>query len=213
MSRSCIIGIVLAAGKSSRMKKNKLSLPLEDTTIGSRAVQSALESRLDHVLLVTKEKDALAWLSTSLFDKSTHRRWSQVQCADADRGQAYSLRCGVQAAINRQATAIVVILADQPLIKAEMINDLIDRFQIASIQGEAIEFTASTYKGRIQPPILFSSNLFSMLMQLKGDKGARTVLRRKSPSDGITVEYDDRSCFYDIDTEDDYKWLKEMNKL
>ncbi|MFC7322589.1 nucleotidyltransferase family protein [Halobacillus campisalis] len=200
-----ICGVVLAAGKSSRMGRNKLTLPFERTTIGGHTLQTALDSRLDHVFLVTKEDDELEWLTDKILRSS---KWSQVKCREAHLGQAYSLRCGVESARKMNALGMLVMLGDQPLIKVEMINSLLERFRIASHPP----YAASTYEGRIQPPILFSSDLYPMLQKLEGDEGARSVLRNQSITNGITVDFKEGSCFYDIDTEEDYEWLTNMSR-
>src|SRR5437764_15035617 len=47
-----VAGIVLAAGQSTRMGRNKLLLPLGGTTVLRRAVGTALEAGLDPVFVV-----------------------------------------------------------------------------------------------------------------------------------------------------------------
>ena len=60
MSNLQIIGILLTAGSSRRMGINKLSLPLGSSNIGSLCLTAAVQSMLDHVLVVKKEGDSFS---------------------------------------------------------------------------------------------------------------------------------------------------------
>ncbi|MCP3028434.1 NTP transferase domain-containing protein [Halobacillus sp. A5] len=200
---SNIVGVMLAAGESSRMGRNKLALPFNSTTIGCSSLRTALDSELDHVIVVTRKEDDLVWIDRSLLLLSP--AWSRIKCDHAQKGQASSLKCGIKAAEDRNADAVVVLLADQPLLHSKMINKLISRFT----KTPKSNYVASRYDDRMQPPILFSSAFFSTLLQTTGDQGARTILRKSSPDLGAVVDFEEGRSFQDIDTEDDYKWLKE----
>ncbi|MRH44346.1 NTP transferase domain-containing protein [Aquibacillus halophilus] len=206
MTQTSILGIFLAAGKSSRMGKNKLKMQIEQETIGSLSLKAAIKSKLDSVLVITKEGDSLDWIDRELFQEPNRSKWTQVISKEAIKGQSYSIKTGIQTAKGLGAAGIVIILADQPFVRVEMINALIDQYRY-----QRVDFVASQFNNRIQPPILFSEELFRSLMQLKGDKGARAIIRKDFYDKGIVINYTDGKCFYDIDTEEDYRRLKEVN--
>lgn len=199
-----IIGIYLAAGKSSRMGHNKLYLPFGEMKLGNHALSAALDSALDHTVIVTTEEDPLSWLDPVLLTEEKKRKWTRASCRHAVDGQAYSIKCGLEKAIMLGADAVVIMLADQPLLHVGMINDLIFHFR----KNDSLEYVASGFADRLQPPVLFSESLFPVLRQLDGDTGARAVLRKQPSASGKTIMYTDGKGFYDIDTEEDYKWVK-----
>lgn len=183
---------------------DKLSLPFGEMCLGNVALQAALQSKLDGVLFVTRSSDPPTWLSPSLLARPFWGKWVHIPCRNAGRGQAYSLRCGIYAAQALQAEAIIVLLADQPLITPEMIDRLIVCYQNSVQEYERIDYVASSFKGMARPPLLFSHRVFPLLLRLRGDEGARRLLRKDSSLKGRTIEYNDASLFCDIDTVEEY---------
>ncbi|WP_157049798.1 hypothetical protein [Thalassobacillus sp. C254] len=76
--------------------------------------------------------------------------------------------------------------------------------------GSANQYAAASFKDRIQPPIFLSRDLFPKLMKLQGDQGARAVLRHDPLIKGVVIENDKWENFYDIDTKEEYQWIKEV---
>lgn len=204
MNNGGIFGIYLAAGKSSRMGFNKLLLPLGNMSLGSLALHTALMSQLDRILVITKEEDPLDWIDPSLLVHSLREKWYSIPCAIASQGQAYSLRCGLQEAQKGKAEAVMILLADQPFISCEMINELIFHYKNSLQENKQYDYVAASYQEIPRPPILFSNRLFPLLLNMQGDKGARQLLRKGAAFEGITIEYEDARKFHDVDTEEEY---------
>lgn len=193
-----IIAIYLAAGKSSRMGENKLSLPLSTCTIGSTALRTAISSSLEHVLVVSKNEDSLEWIDPSLFCSPYSSQWSRVVCDDAEKGQAHSLQRGLYAAMSMNPKGIMVLLADQPFLSRSTIEQLITVYNHAR-QGD---FVAATFKEIPRPPVIFSPRVIPKLMKLQGDVGARKIFQEL---EGMFVEFSEARDFYDIDTKEDFE--------
>ncbi|WP_078409826.1 NTP transferase domain-containing protein [Priestia abyssalis] len=204
MNRKRIIAVYLAAGKSSRMGTNKLSLSLGETTVGSSGLQAALQSMLHHVIVVAKAEDTLDWMDPIFFSGEIRKRWTCIPCPEAQKGQAYSLRCGLQEGKRMKADGIMILLADQPFISAQMINDLIDGYET----HKNIPFITANFRSILRPPVLFSPEVFPSLMRLEGDEGARKLLRQGAVMKGMAIEYMNERAFYDIDTKEDYERVK-----
>lgn len=193
----------------------KLTLPAGDVPLGSLALRTALSSRLDDVIVVTREDDGLRWIAPSLLSPPWHEKWRAVRCACASRGQAHSLRCGLRAARESGAEAVVMLLADQPFVSRELIDELIFRYAQSVQNGTPADYVAASHKGLPRPPALFSSRLFPELGRLRGDEGARRLLRGRPLGEdagnrlGIAIECGDPRVFDDIDTEEDYRFLLE----
>ena len=117
-----IIGIYLAAGKSRRMGRNKLSLAVGKMALGSLALDTAVQSSLDEICVVVNGIDDLSWMPERL---KGHEKCKVVKCTDADEGLSASLRCGIEYAKGVGASAIVILLADQPFITIRMIDEML----------------------------------------------------------------------------------------
>lgn len=192
-----IIGVLLAAGSSRRMGENKLILPLENTNIGSLAFKQAVLSKLDHTLVVTKKKHDAKWIQSAGLKKE---KWSVVECKEASQGQSFSLIAGVKEAEKRSADAVLILLGDQPFVSACMINQL-----IKSYNSSPAIFVAARFKGIPRPPVLFSSEFFSVLYELRGDRGAGSLLKQPPfLKKGIVIDFEIARPFLDIDTKEDY---------
>jgi molybdenum cofactor cytidylyltransferase len=186
-----IIGIYLAAGKSTRMGKNKLDLPFHNHYLGSATFRSALDSKLTITFAITRKEDALRFLAP--FSKRSG--WSYFRCGDEKLSA--SLKLGVKKAEEWGADAVVVLLADQPFVTTECINRLVAEYQT---QPTTL-FVSASQQGVCKPPILFSKACFPTLMALHGDEGARAFIRNNV---GKSVEFDE-SIFQDVDTWEDYE--------
>ncbi|MCM3600491.1 nucleotidyltransferase family protein [Robertmurraya korlensis] len=193
-----IIAIYLAAGKSSRMGENKLSLPLSTCTIGNSALRTALSSSLEHVLVVSKKEDSLEWVDPSLFCSPFSSQWSHVVCEDAEKGQAHSLKRGFLSAMSVNPKGIMVLLADQPYLSKATIEKVIMTY----ISADQQEFVAACFEGIPRPPVIFAPGVIPKLMKLQGDVGARKIFKEL---EGMVVEFSNARDFYDIDTKEDYE--------
>ena len=93
------------------------------------------------------------------------------------------------------ADALVIALADQPLVTASHLTALASTWSGDSNQIVATEFSAT-----LGPPALFGSGFFAELAELKGDQGARRIVRRNSQA-VVAVNFEPASI--DIDTPSD----------
>lgn len=203
-----IIGIYLAAGKSIRMGVDKRFLPFNQVPLGSVVLKEALRSKLDHIVVVTRKEDSLDWLPSSFFLFPYSSKWSREDCHLASEGQGHSIQCGLKKAMEYKPDAVMILLADQPFVTVGVINTLIDYYQ----KERNYSFIAAGNDQRPMPPILFSSSSFPYLRQLKGDHGARYVIRGKLFENGKIIDFKQPLLFYDVDTLDDYSLLQGKSK-
>lgn len=178
--------VVLAAGSSSRLGRPKQLLRYQGVTLVGRAVQSAVASGADEVVVVL---GAHADLVRSALEPSTtwvlNENWAE--------GMGSSIRCGI-AALSDPAEAVVIMLCDQPLITGAHLRALADLV----LNGSPI--AASSYAGVLGVPAAFSHDLFPRLMELEGDQGARDLIR--NAPDVAHVEFE--GAEWDVDEEADY---------
>ena len=121
-------------------------------------------------------------------------------------GIGSSIAFGVNQIIKKQPKidAILILLADQPLISAKYLNSLIDKYQINKKQ-----IIASFYKnGKQGVPVLFDKTYIEELLKLNDDRGAK-VLLQKYNEHVLTINAE--SYVSDIDTQEEYRKLYEAN--
>src|SRR5260221_14214800 len=121
-----VAGVVLAAGSSRRMGRNKLLLDLGGESVVRRAVRAAGDGGLDPVVVVLGHEAELvrAELSGLPFRPALN--------PDHARGVGTSLQVGV-AAVPESAAAIVVILPDMPFVTASMIGAGVPRYRATGL--------------------------------------------------------------------------------
>ena len=196
-----VVGIYLAAGKSQRMgTPDKLALPVGKMSLGSLALDTALNSTLSKVFIIIRDEDDASWIAPEML---TNPKAVIVKCSTAHLGQAESLRSGIEKAENEKADAAMVILADQPFITVMMLDEIIDCMKT----NPTCNYVATTKDDLLMPPVLFSATLFPSLLELEGDTGARAVLRGIPRNMGRQIPCKDKRFLFDVDTADDYKEL------
>ncbi|MBT2285531.1 NTP transferase domain-containing protein [Paenibacillus polymyxa] len=194
-------GIVLAAGRSRRLGRDKLSVVMPDgRSLAAWSLEAALNSDLDQVVCVVKPEDSLAWLPVKWIDSATYAyhptaRLRIVACADYACGMANSLHSGVLSAMEYKPEGILMLLADQPLLQAQDINLV----TTALATHKLCDYVAATDGEGGKPPVAFRSHMFGPLLSLHGDEGARKIMYSANYS-GIHVSLSETS-FWDADTE------------
>ncbi len=168
MTGKLIIGVVLAAGRSTRMGDvNKLTKIWRGQALVSHVVKAARSSSLGNIVVVTghqKEKVA-QYLENGILTADN---------PEFSSGMASSLRVGTQMALEMKADAALILLGDMPLVSTAHIEALIAAFNEQS--GQSI--VQASCQGKPGNPVLFPSALFPELLSLAGDSGARDLIKR-----------------------------------
>lgn len=184
-----VTAIVLAAGAASRMGQPKALLPLRGESLIRHVVRAASGCRAERVLVV------LGGSATALRAELAEDVES-VENPDWQEGLASSVRCGVQHA--REAEAVILVLADQPLVRADVLDALLE-----AAERENCDVATCVYSGTSGPPALFGRAHFEALMKLRGDTGARSVLEAADRVAKVPFE----EGALDIDSPEDYERL------
>jgi molybdenum cofactor cytidylyltransferase len=189
-----VAGVVLAAGTSTRMGRNKLLFDIEGEPLVRRAVKHALEARLDPVIVVLgHEADRVQREVADLPCRTTVN-------ADYALGVNGSLKTGVRA-VPTDAQAVVVILADMPFVTADMIAALVARYRAGTAP-----LVISDYAGVNAPPMLYDRRLFSELQTMEGEGCGRQVVKRHR-SEAAVVSWPE-AALTDMDVPEDYERVK-----
>jgi len=186
----------LAAGESRRMPIPKQLLKIHDKTMIEIVVEKAVESRLDEAIVVLGHKFDIIRKYVEKYS-SLSKPIKIVYNPDFRKGLSTSLKAGLRA-ISRESRAAVFILADQPMVKVETINRLIE---VHSSMDCLI--VAPVYRGRRGNPVLVDRRLFKEIFELEGDIGARPLMKRYV-DEVVYMATNDPGVVMDIDTMEDY---------
>jgi len=185
-----VAGLVLAAGAGSRMKaaaEDKLLLDYDGVPLVRWAVSAAAEGGCQGIWAVYSRPEVAAVLEG--YATCLHN-------PDASRGQASSLRIGVEN-LPPVAAGVMILLGDQPLVGGRTVEMLLRAWR----REESRPAVAASYGGDWRPPVVIDRSLWPRLLELKGDAGARRVLGSDPrlldtvPASGLPD---------DIDTPEDY---------
>lgn len=194
-----VAAVILAAGESRRMGQPKQLIHVEGEPMIVRAVQVALESTVNDVLVVLGAHADEIRAALSPIESAAGGRLRWVVNPDYSNGQASSMRTAVNALAPTQGAAIFM-LVDQPFVGPPLINRLVEAWR----QGARI--AASAVDGRVRgAPAIFDRSLWPELLQLEGDVGARPLLQ-KYRAEVTTVSATDAEL-RDFDTPEDLKGL------
>lgn len=183
--------VVLAAGRGSRFagQNHKLVQSLGSISVLGQTIGHAIESRLPVVVVTTQPlaAEATRWVA---------RRDVVVlpevgSPGGGPLGMGFSIAAGVAA--RSDGGGWLVLPGDMPLVRP---SSLVRVAQ--GLAQHAVVF--AQHRGRRGHPVGFGAELFSELVQLTGDEGARRLMARY-PSHGI--ELDDPGVLVDVDTLDD----------
>lgn len=194
-----IAGLILAAGRSSRMGQSKALLTCPDGRTFVRALADALRAGgVEAPVIVGRADDAALHVEVQGFRSGV----ALVMNPDADRGgQLSSVLAGLREVDRPGVCAIMIIPVDAPLVTADTISTL-----IAVFTATGAPIVRARYEGRNGHPVIFSRALFEELRGADPGLGAKAVLRAHS-SALINVDVDDAGVVGDVDTPEDYRRL------
>lgn len=185
---------VLAAGQSQRFNGAKLLEVWKGQPLILHALVAAREACPDNVYLITgHDSSAIAEVAG---DYANHLIFN----SRFEEGIGTSISCAVQTC-GGLADAMIILLADQPLITATHVKQIIRVWN-----SDDARIVASEFSGVLGPPVLFGKGFFKQLDALEGDVGARSILRANAQS-VVPVSFEPASI--DIDTQADLEALKE----
>lgn len=162
--------VVLAAGKSSRMaqcRAQKLLATFNGKPLIRRSVTTALNCDCTGVFVVTGHRHGE--IAAAINDLPCQIIYNK----DYQSGIASSLRIGVSAALKTRPEGIMITLADMPHLSSGHFRTLVAAFR----ETGARSIVRAVGRGSPGNPVIFPPNLYDGLQQLKGDLGARSLVR------------------------------------
>lgn len=193
-----IVGMILAAGQSTRFGSDKRQAILPDGHSMLEAVLKRFHAAFDTVLLVARDQDDFA------------RHLADIHGAELivneqpELGIGHSLACGAQALMaHEDVSGVVIGLADMPAVATSTLVD------IKEVLAARMCPVAPVFQGQLGQPRGLPSDWFEALSQLTGDQGARQLLDWRQ---AVAVHVNDRGVLLDADTPQDLARLAEMGQ-
>jgi molybdenum cofactor cytidylyltransferase len=181
--------IILAAGRGSRFaaEGHKLEQPLQGLTLFARTLVSAIASHLPVLVVTTRALEAQARHFVAARDVVVLPEAGSA----IELGMGYSIAAGVGA--RPDAPGWLLLPADMPLVLPSTMSAV-----ARALEHHPIAY--AQHRGRRGHPVAFASELYSELVMLTGDQGARRLVARY-PAHAVDV--DDPGVLVDVDTEED----------
>lgn len=195
-----ISGILLAAGESKRMQGAfKPLLKWGKRTVIGECVHQMRNSQLADIYVVLGHREA---------EIRPRLAGTGVQYGineDYQKGMLTSVKTGL-AMLGPNSDAFLLALVDQPMVKAEIINALIDAYSSGD-KGIVIP----THQGKHGHPVIISTNYVEEIMQLDDDSedGLRAFINAHR-NDWMEVPVNAAAVLEDIDHPEDYERLSKQ---
>ena len=193
-----IAAIVPAAGMSTRMGRNKLLLAFEGKALIAQAVDTLLESEVDEIIVV------LGHEADKVKAELQGRQVTIVENPNYGQGMSTSIRVGL-GAVSSGARAIMIYLADQPLLEADDVNRLIRAFAEAREHNKSI--VVPFFRGKRGNPVILDASYKEAILEVVGEVGCKRVIKR-NPDKVLVVEMETDHVIRDVDKVEDYEGLK-----
>jgi molybdenum cofactor cytidylyltransferase len=184
-------GIILAAGESRRMQKNKLLLPFLNKTLIEHVVDHVIQSGIRHIMIVLGAyRDELLPIIG---------RMPVLHCYndEYENGMLTSVQCGFRN-IPTSMDTVLIFLGDQPEIPGEVAMALIKE-HLQSGKGIVIP----VYGNKRGHPVLIHKKYINEIMDLDQSDGLRGLMDKFS-RDVQLLEVDSPGILKDIDVPQDY---------
>ena len=198
-----IAAVILAAGMSRRMGRPKALLPIGDKTLIRRVAESiSAVSSISPLIVVTGH------LQAEVIQSLAGLPITFAHNPDYDAGgMLSSIQTGLRA-IPEDTDAVLIMLGDQPTIRPDTVQSLINCWQ--STQPPAV---VPVYHEKRGHPVVICGRSRSEILALKPDQTLKTFMTHHE-RDLVELSVDDPATTIDVDTPADYeKMLEQYNSL
>lgn len=189
--------LVLAAGKSSRMKTPKQLVKIGTNFLIETVLSKAKSINTNHVYCVLGANNVL--IRREISSSDVHF----VYNANFNEGLSASIVAGISGIElqHKNYEGVLILLGDQPAIEKTYLKAMIALFSV-----DTSKIIASDYGKKLGVPAIFPKSYFSELKKMSGDFGAKDILNKN----GNVISLRMQTNFIDIDTEEDLQAFKKL---
>jgi molybdenum cofactor cytidylyltransferase len=197
-----IVAVVPAAGKSQRMGRPKLLLPLGNRLVLEHVLDALQQSPIDRSFVVISPG------SNELLEVA--RQFERVEVVQLDQPTP-DMRASIVAGLShiesmftqsRHPDGFLVALADQPTVSSRVIRALIETFLL-----DRPSIVVPTHGGKNGHPILFAWTMLEKIRAIPADRGMNYLLSHGSEKT-VRVPVGEHELPYDLDTPTEYERIE-----
>ena len=188
--------VILAAGRSSRSKRNKLLIETDGEPMFMNAIHAALRSKASPIFVITGHQHEE--IENYLKDEDIN----VVYNSDYLSGVKTSIRLGLRL-IPANCDGAILLPADMPNITEKQLNKMIDAFEI----GKEKQVIMMSYRGANKNPILWSKELYSIADLVPEESELRTVFAEHEDYTKL-IKTSKESTLFDVTYPADLEKLK-----
>ncbi len=177
--------IVLASGSSKRFGENKLLYKINGISLYRYIVNVTSKISFYQKIIVTQYDEIL--------NDESLLGYIKVKNQNPQLGISNSIKLGVEAC-GEQVDAFCFSVCDQPFIKAKTIEGLVNGFEQS---GKTIG--CLKHGENLGNPNIFSKRYKQALLELKGDSGAKSIIKSQKQSDIFFYNVTEKTELLDID--------------
>ena len=186
-----VAAVVLAAGKSERMGKNKLLLEMKGKKLIEHILEALESSKVDEIVVVLGHNP---WEVTDVISRF---KCSIVVNEMYMEGMVSSLKTGLKQV--ERTDAVLIVLGDQIILNPKLIDVMIGEMEK---NRSGVFIVSPIYRGKKGHPILFHKRLFNEILSLTKYNTLRDVIHKHS-NRLLTIE-GDKWTIIDIDDPNDF---------
>jgi len=187
-----ISAIVLAAGEAKRFGEAKQLVKVRGKALLEHVLNQLRSPKIGEVIVV------LGARADEIQKQVKFGSERVVVNADHALGMSTSIQAGLRAV---SGNAALVVLADQPFVRPETIDQLIDVYE-----RRRPKIVIPTFAGKRGNPVVIDRSLFDAMMKIRGDVGFRAIFGDYA-GEIVSVPVSDRGVVTDIDTADDLEGI------
>jgi len=205
MSRAASFGgLILAAGESSRMGRDKALLPWPPAANNTSSAETFLSAAIRSLALSTDFVVVVAGLNEAALAPIAYINGASIVTnPDPSQGQFSSLQVGLREVLNRGRDAAIITLVDRPPARAVTVQTLRDAFESAPLDVWAV---VPEVAGKHGHPYVVGREMMEKFLQAPPTGSARELEHRYQEH----IQYlpvDDPFVALNINTPEDYAAL------
>ena len=191
--------IILAAGKASRFGDIKQLAEYNGKSLLQHVIDEGLAAQLHPLVVITgsSAESVAAAISQQSVQIVYNEHWQQGMASGIVAGVSFIL------SLTRPINSVIIAVCDQPFVSSDLFTLLIKKSKAGC------QIVTSAYSETMGTPVLFNKDYFDELLQLKGEEGAKKIVKKHS-KDVAVVDFPQGAV--DIDTPEDYQRLKERQR-
>jgi molybdenum cofactor cytidylyltransferase len=185
-----IAGLIVAAGGSSRLDSPKQLLKWGNKLLLNHVIDMVETAGIAPILVVlgSHTKEIREAIQSRQIEVIVNSHWEE--------GMSTSIKCGISA-LPQDVDGTFIFLSDQPFINSDLL------IQIEAVFNQSgAPIAAPRVNGQQCNPVLFRRNMFPALMDISGDRGAKSLLNEHEVA---WVDWPEENLLLDIDSVEDYR--------